>query len=243
MTKPLRILLVDDERLVRQHIRHALASIEGIEVVGEAGSKEEAVKAVGKLRPDLLLLDIHMPGGDGFAVLEALAEPPAVIFVTSFDQHAVRAFEVNALDFVMKPTDTTRLRAAIERARRRLGGAEPEVAPGVLGVTDAALIEIGGSGHFVAVGHILAIEAAGNYSHVTVLGGKRHVARQQIKEWSRRLPQDVFVQLDRGLIINRSSIQSAEFATRAASVRLGDLRDPLELGAVAASRLKELLRR
>lgn len=241
MTPPLRILLVDDERLVREHIRHALRGVEGIEVVGEAGSKEEAVQSVARLRPDLLLLDIHMPGGDGFAVLEALDEPPAVIFVTSYDQHAVRAFEVNALDFVMKPTDPARLRAAIDRARRRLGGA-PEGTPGLLGMGDAALIEIGGSGRFVAVSHILAIEASGNYSHVTVLGGKRHVARQQIKEWARRLPVDAFVQLDRGLIINRARIQSAEFGSRAASVRLGDLREPLEIGAAAATRLRELLR-
>lgn len=241
--KNLRILLVDDERLVRQHIRHALTSIEGIEVVGEAGSKDEAIKAISKLQPDLLLLDIHMPGGDGFDLLEALPEPPAVIFVTSYDQHAVRAFEVNALDFVMKPTDPARLRAALDRARRRLSGAAPETTPGMLGVTDSALVEIGGSGHFIAVDRILAIAASGNYSHVTVLGGKQHAARQQLKEWARRLPQDVFAQVDRGLILNLSQIKNAEFTARAAQVSLGDLAAPLELGAVAAARLKELLRR
>jgi len=241
--KNLRILLVDDERLVRQHIRHALAQIEGIEVVGEAGSKDEAVREIPRLQPDLLLLDIHMPGGDGFDLLEALPEPPAVIFVTSYDQHAVRAFEVNALDFVMKPTDPARLRAALDRARRRLRGDAPETTPGVLGVTDSALVEIGGSGHFIAVNRILAIEAAGNYSHVTVLGGKRHVARQQLKEWARRLPTEVFAQVDRGLILNLTQIKSAEFAAREARVVLGDLAEAMSLGAVAGGRLKELLRR
>lgn len=239
--KTLRILLVDDERLVRKHIRHALASVEGIEVAGEAGSKDEAVAAVAKLRPDVLLLDIDMPGGDGFSLLDALEDPPAVIFVTSFNQHAVRAFEVNALDYVMKPTDTARLRDAIGRARSRLGGEAP--AAKQLELADAALMEIGGSGHFVAVKHILAIEAEGNYSHVTVLGGKRHVARQQLKEWARRLPAESFVQLDRGLIVNRSQIQSAEFSSRGASIRLGDLGEPVEVGAAASARLKELLRR
>lgn len=239
--KTLRILLVDDERLVRQHIRHTLTSIEGVEVVGEAGSKDEAVGAVAKLKPDLLLLDIDMPGGDGFSLLEALAEPPAVIFVTSYDQHALRAFEVNALDYVMKPTDPARLRAAIDRARLRLSGEAPS-APGVLGLSDAALVEIGGSGHFVAVRHILSVESAGNYSHITVLGGKRHIARQQLKEWARRLPQETFIQLDRGLIINRAQVQSAEFGSRSAQVRLGDLPQPVEIGAIAAARLKELLR-
>lgn len=238
----LRILVVDDEPLVRRHLIHALAASPGAEVVGEAGSKSEAVAAVARLRPDLMLLDIRMPGGDAFDLLDELEEPPAVIFVTSQDRHALRAFEVNALDYVLKPVDPARLGAAVERARRRLRGEAP-ASPAALDLGDAALVEIGGSGHFVAVRDILLVEAEGNYTHVAVLGGRRHVARQQIREWARRLPSPAFAQLDRGLIVNLGQVRGAEFRPRGGRLSLGDLAKPLELGATAAGRLREVLQR
>lgn len=238
----LRILVVDDEPLVRRHILHALAASPDAEVVGEAGSRAEAVEAVARLRPDLMLLDIRMPGGDAFDLLDELEEPPAVIFVTSHDRHALRAFEVNALDYVLKPVDPARLGAALERARRRLRGEAPG-SPAALDLGDSALVEIGGSGRFVAVRDILLVEAEGNYTHVATLGGRRHVARQQIREWARRLPSPAFAQLDRGLIVNLGQVREADFRPRGARLALGDLPEPVELGATAASRLREVLQR
>jgi len=238
----LRILVVDDEPLVRRHLIHALASAPDTEVVGEAGSKAEAVKAVAELGPDLMLLDIRMPGGDAFELLEELPAPPAVIFVTSHDRHALRAFEVNALDYVLKPVEPARLAAAIGRAKRRLGG-EPSPSPAELDLADSALVEIGGSGHFVPVRDILLIEAEGNYTHVTAAGGRRHVARQQVREWARRLPAATFAQLERGLLLNLAQVRGVDFRLRGASVRLGDLPAPVELGATASGRLREVLRR
>lgn len=238
----IRVLVVDDEPLVRRHLIHALASAPDVEVVGEAGSKAEAVGAVGRLRPDLMLLDIRMPGGDAFALLDELSEPPAVIFVTSHDRHALRAFEVNALDYVLKPVEPARLDAALERARRRLRGESPD-SPAELDLADAALVEIGGSGHFVAVRDILLIEAEGNYTHVTAFGDRRHVARQQVREWARRLPPATFAQLDRGLLLNLAQVRAVDFRPRGAHVTLGDLARPIELGATAAGRLREVLRR
>lgn len=238
----LRILVVDDEPLVRRHLIHALAAAPDVEVVGEAGSKAAALKAVAKLRPDLMLLDIRMPGGDGFDLLDELADPPAVIFVTSHDHHALRAFEVNALDYVLKPVDPARLAQALDRARLRLRG-EPAAAAPELDLGDAALVEVGGSGHFLAVRDILLVESEGNYTHITATGGRRHVARQPIREWARRLPAPTFVQLDRGLLINLSQARAIEFQPRGASLELGDLDERLSIGTTASTRLREVLRR
>jgi two-component system LytT family response regulator len=115
---PLRVLIVDDEPPARDRLRRMLAGIGGVEVAGEAGAVPEARERIRALSPDLLLLDIQMPGEDGFALLEGLEPRPAVVFVTAYDQHAVRAFETHAVDYLLKPFRRERLVEALERARR-----------------------------------------------------------------------------------------------------------------------------
>lgn len=128
---PLRVLIVDDEPLARVRARRLLEEMGGAEIVGEAGSLPEARAAVALLRPELLLLDIQMHDQDGFALIESLPEPrPLVVFVTAFDHYAVRAFEANAVDYLLKPFRAERLAAALERARRDL--ARPEEIAGRL---------------------------------------------------------------------------------------------------------------
>jgi len=117
MNPALRVLLVDDEPLARTRLRRLLGGIELVEVVGEAGSVPEAAPLVDSLRPDLVLLDVQMPGEDGFALLSRVKHRPAVVFVTAFDQFAVRAFEAQAVDYLLKPFRPERLAAAIERVR------------------------------------------------------------------------------------------------------------------------------
>ncbi|MCE9628268.1 MAG: LytTR family DNA-binding domain-containing protein [Candidatus Eisenbacteria bacterium] len=120
MSAPIRTLLVDDEPLARTRLRRMLGELGGIEVVGEAGSVAEALVLVESLRPDLLFLDVQMPGEDGFALLPRLTHRPAIVFATAFDQHAVRAFEESAIDYLLKPFRTERLARAIQRARASL---------------------------------------------------------------------------------------------------------------------------
>ncbi len=124
MTAPLRILLVDDEPLARARLKRMLEPREDAVVVGEADSVAEAAPLVDRLLPDLVLLDVQMPGEDGFALLGRTRHRPAVVFVTAFEHHAVRAFEENAVDYLLKPFRPERLAAALERARRAL--AQPE---------------------------------------------------------------------------------------------------------------------
>ena len=121
---PLRILIVDDEPLARTRLKRMLAELGGVEVVGEAGSVNEAVPLVEALTPELVMLDVQMPGEDGFALLERVRHRPAIVFVTAFDHYAVRAFEEHAVDYLLKPFRADRLAAAIDHARTAL--ARPE---------------------------------------------------------------------------------------------------------------------
>ena len=117
---PMRTLIVDDESPARERLKRLLSDIEGVELIGEAENGVQAVELIEKERPDLVLLDIQMPGLDGFGVIEALAEPPRVIFVTAYDEYAIRAFEANALDYLLKPFSRERLATAVRRAHESL---------------------------------------------------------------------------------------------------------------------------
>ena len=117
---PMRILIVDDEPPARERLKRFLSGIKGVELIGEAEGGVQAVEMIEALLPDLVLLDIQMPGLDGFGVIEALAEPPPVIFVTAYDEYAIRAFEVSALDYLLKPFSRERLEKAIRRAQQAL---------------------------------------------------------------------------------------------------------------------------
>ena len=113
----MRVLIVDDEAPARERLKRLLAHVEGVELIGQAEDGLRAVELIEREQPDLVLLDIQMPGLDGFGVIEALEEPPPVVFVTAYDEYAIRAFEVNALDYLLKPISRGRLEKAIRRAR------------------------------------------------------------------------------------------------------------------------------
>jgi two-component system, LytTR family, response regulator len=119
---PLRLLIVDDEAPARDRLRRLLAGVEDVDVVGEAADGLQAVDMIGQQAPDVVLLDVQMPGLDGFGVIQALEAPPAIIFVTAYDEYALRAFEVHALDYLLKPFSRERLAAALDRAREALAG-------------------------------------------------------------------------------------------------------------------------
>lgn len=117
----LRALIVDDEDLAWSALRRMLAETGGVEVAGEASNGPEAMEAIAELKPDVVLLDIEMPGFDGFEVVQQLENPPAIVFVTAYDEYAVRAFEANAIDYLLKPVRPERLERALGRVRERLG--------------------------------------------------------------------------------------------------------------------------
>jgi two-component system LytT family response regulator len=235
----LRCLIVDDERLARNSLRNLFREMPHAEVVGEAARLAEAVKAVDRLSPDVLLLDVQMPDGGGFELLRRLKKPPNVIFVTAYDHYALRAFEVNAVDYLLKPVEPERLRRALERVRRQ-AVLEPSAAPRYA-TDDMVLLELGASGHFRAVRDILAVCSEGKYTNVTCCDGQDYLVRRSMKQWVACLPDRLFMRLGRGLLINRRQISSADFEGRSATLCLGDGALTLELGRSAASRLRKLV--
>jgi len=216
--KSLRTLIVEDEPLVRAGIREDLSRMDGVEIAAEAGSVEEALGALRGAAFDLALLDIQLPDGTGFDVVERLgaARMPAVVFLTAYDHYAIQAFEVNAIDYVLKPYDESRLRAAVERARtsidqpagtlvRQLEGlleARTSAYPKKIVVRDGELYE------FIAVDSIDWAESANNYV-VLHCGTREHVLRERLSNLEARLDPGQFQRVHRCHLINKSRLKSA----------------------------------
>ncbi len=218
----IRTLLVDDEPLARDKLRGFLARHARFQLVGEAGDGLSAVSAIDELRPDLVLLDIQMPELDGFEVLATLdqARPPYVIFVTAYDQYAVQAFEVGALDYLLKPVAPDRFDQALERAERaidhgptadfaeRLARVLEQVAPSRPKV-ERFLVRERDRSSFVAVAEIDWIEAAGNYLKLHAKGGT-HLLRATMKEVEGRLDPARFARVHRTAIVNLDRVRYLE---------------------------------
>ena len=243
---PIRCLIVDDERLARQVMRDLLAAHPDFQIVAEAADISEAVEGARRHQPDVLFLDIQMPGGDGFQLLDVLApDLPFVVFVTAYDRHASRAFEVNALDYLLKPVEPARLAVAIERLRQRMSAAAaPEPAPVPMPKLldeDRVLLPVGNSGCFAPVRDILHVTAQGKRSVVQLRGGQRVIVRQTMASWIARLPTELFAPLDRGCMVQWRQIQRADFNALGAVLVFDARRCELTLGRTAAQRLRRLL--
>lgn len=218
-TPPVRSVLVDDEPLVRRELERILSELAAVEVVGEAGDGEGAVHVIEEMRPDLLLLDVQMPGMDGFEVLDALDvdSPPAVIFVTAFDEYALRAFDVHAVDYLLKPFDEERVAEAVDRARARLRRERPGLDAEGLGDLVRKLEELRGGVKripvrsarklsFVDVDEILWIEASGNYVRLHT-GDDSHLVRDTLKGMAARLRDHGFVRVHRSVIVDMGAVR------------------------------------
>jgi two-component system LytT family response regulator len=235
MSKTLRALIVDDEQLARRGLEIRLSALAGIEICGQSRNGREAVVAVRELKPDIVFLDIQMPGMDGFETLRAFAGPdmPAVIFVTAYAQHAIQAFEANALDYLLKPIDDRRLHKSVERVRDHLATVQAadhrdRLLKLICDITgeeitlDAALeglppveqpalqrlaIKDGKTTVCVDLADIDWIEAAGDYLCLHA-SGKTHVLRGTMKNMEQILDQDRFVRVHRSSIVNVARVRS-----------------------------------
>lgn len=211
--KSLRTLIVDDSRLARSELKTLLAAHPQVQVIGEADDVDAAVAAAQTLQPDLLLLDIQLPQGSGFDVLERLLRPPAVVFCTAFDQHAVRAFEANALDYLLKPVEPERLKLALQRVLERVPG-DDEDAPGtarggMLRADDPVFLRDGERCWFLSVGEIGHIVIDGNYAHVHFRGQRALIARS-LSLLEERLDPTCFFRASRTVLVNLRHIQKVE---------------------------------
>ncbi|HWA86892.1 MAG TPA: LytTR family DNA-binding domain-containing protein [Opitutus sp.] len=209
----MKTLLIDDERLARNELRRLLAGFADVEIVGEAANARQARQQLATLAPDLMFLDVHMPGETGMELLESLEPPvPAVIFTTAYDEFAVKAFDLNALDYLLKPVDPTRLTTAIERLRAKRAGAAPEPAkPGRerLAATDKVFVREGDRCWFVEVKSIRLLESEGNYTRVHFDDAKPQLFRS-LNAMEERLDPKYFFRANRRQIINLAWIDQIE---------------------------------
>jgi two-component system LytT family response regulator len=195
----MRALIVDDERLARNELRRLLAAFPALSVVGEARSADEAASMLTSLRPDLLFLDIQMPGRNVFEWLASLDRAPQVIFTTAYDQYAVRAFEVNALDYLLKPVEADRLRRAIQKVLSN----SPEKLPETDRLTqnDQVFVRDGARCWFVKLADLRLLESEGNYTRL-YFNDSRPLISRSLNHLAARLDPRTFFRVSRKRIVN-----------------------------------------
>ena len=198
--KKLKVLIVDDERLARDEIRRHLSNQPEIEIVGEATNITDAANMIIQLQPEIIFLDVQMPGGSGFDLLESLDTVPQVIFTTAFDQYAVQAFEVDAIDYLVKPIREERFAKTIERAQARLAVEGKEHSG-----EQTIFIKEGERCHFIKVSLISYIESNGNYARL-YFDGKKALVKRSLNHLEKILAADRFFRVNRTVIINMNFI-------------------------------------
>lgn len=207
----MRAVIADDERLARQELKSMLATYPGIEIVGECADAKSAIETINSLRPDVVFLDIQMPGKTGFDVLEEVTFVPEVIFVTAHDEFALKAFEVNALDYLLKPVQGARLSDAIKKVGDRIR--ENQTAPtekaNVLGEGDQVFVKDGEKCWFVKLGDVRLFESEGNYVRL-FFGTSRPLILRSLNYLDERLNHKTFFRASRKHIINLQWVDNIE---------------------------------
>jgi len=202
-------LLVDDERLARQELRRLLSAHGDVSIVGEAVNADEAVERLADATIDLVFLDIQMPGASGFDVLERLDRVPLVVFTTAFDEFAVRAFEVNAFDYLMKPVRPERLASVLDKARTTLTAPRDAQPARPRSATDRVFLRDGERCWIVQWAEIVLFEVEGNYARA-YFGGNRPLIRVSLNALEAKLDPAVFFRASRQHIVNLRFIESVE---------------------------------
>jgi two-component system LytT family response regulator len=206
----MKTLLIDDERLARNELRRLLVAFPHIEIVGEARTAQQARDLIGSVRPDLVFLDVQMPGETGLELLESLEPPaPRVIFTTAHDEFAVKAFELNALDYLLKPVDPARLATAVARLEDRPGCAPSAAPTGQLGNEDKVFVREGDRCWFVEVRTIRLLESEGNYTRVHFADAQPQLFRS-LNAMEERLDAKFFFRANRRQIINLAWVEKIE---------------------------------
>lgn len=237
MPERIRVAIVDDEPPARKLLRALLAEHPEVEIVGEAGDVATAAALCAEREPDLVFLDIQLPRTDGFGLLPLLKRPVKIVFVTAHDRHAVRAFEVNALDYLLKPVAPARLAATLSRL------AVPDEPPtGMLLDSDQVALRDDSGLRLVPVRSITHIEAEDNYTRVHLLGSSPALVRRTLAEWERSLPAAPFLRVDRSLIVRLDAVRTLCSESRDLTrLTLEGRAEPIGLGRRATARLRKAL--
>jgi len=199
-----KAIIVDDEPLARLELRRMLSEYDSINIIDDAGSVLEAKEKIEHYNPDLIFLDIDLGSHSGFDLLEYFAPSFQVIFVTAYDEYALRAFEVNALDYLQKPVHSDRLKESL----KRLGSPYKEESKARLKPYDKLLLRQHKSSKFISVDSISYIEAQGDYSRICTKENIKGIMHHTMKRWTDRLPENIFYQVHRSYIVNINHIEA-----------------------------------
>ena len=248
MADELRVIVVDDEEPARRLLREYLGDVTGISVIAECGNGFEAVKAVAEHDPDLMLLDIQMPKLDGFEVVELLERDLPIIFITAHDEHALRAFEVHAVDYLLKPYSAERLAEALERARERIDREEQppplqELAAAARAEEDSLqriLVRDGSDVRVIQTDEVDYIEARDDAVAIHV-GGSAHLKAQRLSALEDRLDPKRFIRVHRSFILNLDRLRSIELYAKDSRIAILSDGTKLPVSRSGYSRLRQLL--
>ena len=238
----MRALIIDDERLARKELNTLLSEYKEIEVIGEAANIDEAVELIEEKNPDLLFLDIQMPGGTGFDLLEKLDSVPKVIFITAYDEFALQAFEVNALDYLLKPVQPDRLADSIKKlaAEKEDDKSRDDNPEKKLTLNDQVFVKDGDKCWFVSLSRIRLFESDGNYIKV-YFDGNRPMIHKSLNALDQKLDPRSFFRASRKHIVNLSWVESIEpWFNGGLMVRL-EGGDKVEVSRRQAAKFKEMM--
>lgn len=243
----IRTVLVDDEKLARDIIVEYLARHHDVEVIAQCANGFEAVKAITELKPSLLFLDIQMPKLNGFEVLDLIESPPSVIFVTAYDQFALKAFEIHAVDYLLKPFSQERFDEALGHARKRLESPSPseivslarEARPPGQSL-DRILVRTGPNVHIIPVDRVDYVEAQDDYISIRA-DGKSHLKQQRLSDLEGLLDGNRFVRIHRSYILNIDRLSKIELYAKDSRVAILKDGTRLNVSRSGYTRLQELL--
>jgi two-component system LytT family response regulator len=234
--KTWKAVIIDDERLARNKLRRLLENHPEVEILGEADGVKSGVRLIEKEKPEVVFLDIQMPNATGFDLLDEIKIKTRIIFVTAFDEYAIRAFEVNALDYLLKPINSQRLSEAIERLSINPVQENPQNS---LEYEDYFFINTKEEAKFIKIKSIKCIIAADVYSEVFTETGENFLLSKPLNEWELQLPERNFVRIHRSTIINLEYIERIEkWFNYSYQVHLKNMADPFVISRRYASKIK-----
>ncbi len=233
-------MVVDDESLARQALRRALSKLPDVEVIGEADGVAAARDLLARERPDAIFLDVQMPRASGFDLLGREAPSPKVVFVTAHSEHAARAFEVDAVDYLLKPVRLARLEVAVNRLRATCAGAD--ATDDAYGINDRICLQTPDRTVVAAIDQLVTLEADADFTRVSVFGEAPLMICRSLGSYERALPPEMFVRVDRSLMLNRHLVRRWRKVSRNEGlIWLNGKEEPVRLGRAAQARLRKAL--
>jgi len=233
-----KAIIVDDERLARKELRSLLMEFDRISVVGEAENLSDTINLIQTLKPDVVFLDIQLANENGFDLLDKVEKNFKLIFVTAYDAFAIRAFEINALDYLLKPVNPERLAKAIERLFVEDKESSDEIRK--LEYNDRLFIDLGERSCFLKVSEISHVTASGDYSEAFTIRGQKFMLEKPLREWEARLPEKYFTRIHRSTIINLDQIEKIDtWFNRTLQIRLKNAPIEFTVSRRYAAKLKD----